>query len=155
MRKVLLIAIMAATVLPTMATAQTRELARDRREIREEQRELRRARHYGDRHDVREERRDLRDARREYREDWREYRRKHRHLYARGDWRSHHRYHAFRPGARIERGYYGQRHVIADPWRYRLPRVRAHMRWVRHYDDVLLVNMRTGRLVEVHRDFFW
>lgn len=153
MRKVMLIALMAATALPgTAAMAQTRELHRDRQDIREEQSELRHAKRYGDRDDGR---RDVREARREYREDWREYRRDHRDIYRRGDWRSPYRYRTFRPGARIERGYWGPRYVIGNPWRYRLPPARGNMRWVRHYDDVLLVNVRTGRVVEVHRNFFW
>jgi Ni/Co efflux regulator RcnB len=155
MRKVMFVALMAATVLPGVAAAQTRELARDRHDIREERRELRHAQRYGDREDIREERRDLREAKREYRQDWREYRKHNRKLYSRGEWRSPYRYHAFRPGAHIGRGYYGPRYVIADPWRYRLPPARGHMRWVRHYDDVLLVNMRTGRVVDVIRNFFW
>lgn len=136
MRKVILFGLMAATVLPGMAAAQTRELARDRQEIREE-------------------RRDLREAKREYRQDWREYRREHRNVYARGDWRSPYRYRSFGPGVRIEQRYYAPRYVIGDPWRYRLPAAHGPLRWVRHYDDVLLVNMRTGRVVEVHRNFFW
>lgn len=156
MRKVMIIALMAATVLPgTAAMAQTRELHRDRQDIREEQRELRQAQRYGDRDDVREERRDVREAKREYREDWREYRKEHRNIYRRGDWRSSYRYRTFRPGTRIERGYWAPRYVIANPWRYRLPPARGNMRWVRHYDDVLLVNIRTGRVIEVHRNFFW
>ncbi|MBB4640929.1 RcnB family protein [Rhizorhapis suberifaciens] len=155
MRKVIFVALMAATVLPGMAAAQTRELSRDRQDIREEQRELRHAQRYGDRHDVREERRDVREAKREYRQDWREYRRDHRDTYARGNWRSPNRYRSFNPGVRIEQRYYGSRYVIADPWRYRLPPARGNMRYVRHYDDVLLVNMRTGRVVDVYRNFFW
>lgn len=155
MRKVMIIALMAATVLPATAMAQNRELSRDRQDIREEQRELRDARRYGDREDVREERRDVRDARREYREDWRDYRKDNRNVYARGHWRSPYRYHAFREGARIRPGYYSQRYVIANPWRYRLPAARGHMRWVRHYDDVLLINTRNGVVVEVIRNFFW
>lgn len=155
MRKVILFGLMAATVLPGMAAAQTRELARDRQEIREERRDLGHAQRYGDRQDIREERRDLREAKREYRQDWREYRREHRNVYARGDWRSPYRYRSFGPGVRIEQRYYAPRYVIGDPWRYRLPAAHGPLRWVRHYDDVLLVNMRTGRVVEVHRNFFW
>lgn len=155
MRKVIYVALMAATVLPGVAMAQTRELHRDRQDIREEQRELRHAQRYGDRDDIREERRDVREAKQEYRQDWREYRKHNRKLYSRGDWRSPYRYHSFDRGARIRSGYYGPRYVIADPWRYRLPPARGNMRWVRHYDDVLLVNMRTGRVVDVIRNFFW
>lgn len=156
MRKVMFIALMAATVLPgTAAMAQTRELHRDRQDIREEQRDLRQARRHGDRDDIREERRELRDAKREYREDWRDYRRQHRDAYRRGEWRSSYRYRNFQPGVRIERGYWSPRYVIDNPWRYRLPPARGNLRWVRHYDDVLLVNVRTGRVVEVHHNFFW
>src|SRR3546814_13954691 len=72
-----------------------------------------------------------------------------RKLYTRGNWRSPYRYHAFGAGARIQPGYYAQRYVIADPRRYRLPVARGPNRWVRHYDDVLLVNTRTGRVVDV------
>jgi Ni/Co efflux regulator RcnB len=28
-------------------------------------------------------------------------------------------------------------------------------RWVRYGNDVVLVNIRTGRVIEVHRAFFW
>lgn len=156
MRKVMFIALMAATVLPgTSAMAQTGELHRDRRDIREEQRDVREAQRHGDRRDVREERRDVREARREYREDWRDYRKQNRDVYRRGNWRSSYRYRAFHPGTRIERGYWSPRYVIDNPRRYRLPPAGGNLRWVRHYDDVLLINIRTGRVVEVHRGFFW
>ena len=75
MRKMIILGLLAATIAPTMASAQNGELRRDREQIREERGELRDARRYGDRHDVREERRDVREARREYRQDWRDYRR--------------------------------------------------------------------------------
>lgn len=156
MRRIMFMALMAATVLPgTAALAQTRELHRDRQDIREEHRELRQAQRYGDRGDVRREVRDVSDAKREYREDWRDYREKHRNVYRRGDWRSSYRYRTFQPGVQIERGYWAPRYVIADPRRYRLPPSGGNLRWIRHYDDVLLVNVRSGRVMKVHRNFFW
>ena len=169
MRKLVILGLMAATVLPVAApaAAQSRaEIQRDRDNLREEQRELRDAQRPGDRHDVREERRDVRDARRELQEDradrreyrrdaWQDHRRSNRQLYARGHWRSPNKYRTFRPGVRIGNGYYGPRYVIGDPWRYHLPRARAHQRWVRHYDDVLLVDVRRGVVVDVIRNFFW
>lgn len=167
MRKLVILGLMAAAVVPSAASAQSwGEVRRDHRELREEQQELNRARRYGDRGDIREERRDVHEARRELNEDlrdyrrwnrnsWRDYRYSNRNNFARGSWRSPYRYQRFQPGWRIGAGYYGGNHVIQDPWRYRLPPVRGYHRWVRHYDDVLLVDMRRGMVVDVMRGFFW
>jgi Ni/Co efflux regulator RcnB len=168
MRKFIILTLMAATALPTTAIAQSnREVRESRRDLREEQRELQDARRHGDRRDVREERRDVRDARQELREDrrdrdrrwgrndWSSWRNQNRSLYSRGNWRAPFRYNAFRPGVRIAAGYYGPRYFIADPWRYRLPPAGYHQRWVRHYNDVLLVDMRRGIVIDVIRNFFW
>jgi Ni/Co efflux regulator RcnB len=164
MRKLIVLGLMAATMLPTAvpASAQSRgEIRRDRQELREERRELRDARRYGTRRDVRRERGDVRDARRELREDrrdrrdWREHRRYNRNLYRRGYWRAPFRYRVWSPGIRIAPSYFVSRYYIADPWRYRLPHVRPGLRWVRHYDDVLLVDVRRGIVVDVIRNFFW
>lgn len=174
MRKFVTVALLAATMFPaTAAMAQSRdELRRDRQDIREERRDLDRAYARGDRRDIREERQDLRNAHREYREDrrdfrddrrdrqygrndWQAYRNGNRQLYARGDWRAPFRYQTFRPGVRIAAPYYGSRYVIADPWRYRLPPARGATRWVRHYNDVLLIDYRRGIVVDVLRNFYW
>jgi len=170
--------------IPTAASAQSREeLRRDRQDIREEQRDLDRARRFGDRDDIRDQRGDLREARQEYREDlrgrygdrdwrggdrgrnaerrdwgrgdWSSWRQQNRSLYARGDWRAPFDYQSFRPGARIGAGYYGSRYVINDPGRYHLPPARGYSRWVRHYNDVILVDQRRGVVVDVIRNFYW
>jgi len=157
MRKLIIAGLMTAMLAPVAAQAQTRELHHDRREIREERRDLNRAVRHGDRHDVRDARGDLREARREYREDWRDYRKGHRDVYRRPAY-SGPRGYAYRPvavGHRFQPAYYGSRYVIADPYRYRLPAVRANQRWVRYGNDVALVNIRTGRVVAVHNSFFW
>ncbi len=170
MRILITSALLAATVLPAAMPAQAQsraELREGRREIREEERDLRRAYRQGDPREIREERRDLREARRDYREDvrdrernwgrddWRRYRNSNRNIYARGRWQAPFRYQAFRPGVRIRPTYYGQRYVIADPWRYRLPRVNGYQRWVRHYDDLLLVDVRRGTVLRVLNNFYW
>lgn len=181
MRKLILSALMAATVIPGVASAQSYgELRRDRQDIREERRDVREAQRRGDWRQVEGERRDLRDARREYREDlrdtrrdrrndwrdrdrdrrwgrndWQSYRTQNRALYARGNWRAPFRYNTFRPGVRIAPNYYGQRYWINDPWRYRLPPARANARWVRHYNDVILVDYRRGIVLDVLRNFYW
>ncbi|QYU71092.1 RcnB family protein [Leptolyngbya sp. 15MV] len=51
--------------------------------------------------------------------------------------------------------FYSNRYWINDPWQYRLPAVYGPYRWVRYYDDVLLVNTYTGEVVDVIHDFFW
>jgi Ni/Co efflux regulator RcnB len=155
--------LIATAMVPAAASAQTREIERSRQDVREERRELRDAQRYGDRRDIREERQELREARREYRDDvrdyrrddWRDYRRSNPRAYARGQWRAPFGYSRFGVGSRIAPHYYGPRYVIADPWRYRLPRAYAGTRWVRHYDDVLLIDLRTGRVRQVVRGFYW
>ena len=97
-----------------------------------------------------------RDQRRDWgRDDWRDYRRDNRHVYSRGNWRAPWKYQRFNNGGHIGRPYYSERYWISDPWRYRLPQTRGYQRWVRHYDDVLLVDTRRGRVVDVIRNFFW
>lgn len=163
MRKLILAALLGATLVPGVATAQTRELYRDRQDIREERRDLNRAYRYGDRRDIRDEREDLRDARREYREDlrdyrrddWRDYRRVNRDYYRGGNWRSDYGYRPFRPGITLGFGYYQPRYYVHDYRRYRLPHPGWNRRWIRHYNDVLLVDVRTGRVIDVHRGFYW
>jgi Ni/Co efflux regulator RcnB len=157
MRKLMIAGLIAATLAPGMAVAQNRDLRDARQDVREEQRELRRAERYGNPRDVREERRDLREARQEYREEWRDYRRKNANAFRgpayvgpRG-WR----YRAVTPGYQLQPAFYGQRYVIADPHRYRLPRATGPNRWIRYGNDVLLVNGRTGRVVTVYDRFFY
>lgn len=155
MRKTLLAALVVATAMPAVAQAQTRELWQDRRDIQGAQRDLRMAQRHGDGHEIRDARSDLRHARREYREDWRDYRRDQREVHARGNWRAPFRYHRFNEGVRLRPAYYANRYYIVNPHHYRLPPTRGAHRWVRHYDDVLLVNIRSGRVVRVIHNFFW
>lgn len=158
MRKLIVSALMAATVLPaTGALAQTGELRRDRQDLRQEQRELRDARRYGTRQDVREERRDVREARRELREDWRDYRRTHRNVYVMPRYYAPRGY-VYRPvreGVMLRPGFYAQRYWIADPYRYRLPRPAYGQRWIRYGNDVVLINTRNGRVIRVIGGFFF
>jgi Ni/Co efflux regulator RcnB len=157
MRKIFVLALIAATAAPAIATAQTGELRRDRAEIRHQQQDLRHAQVRGDRRDVREQRRDVRDARREYREDWQKYRRDNRNVFRQRPYVGPrgYRYRVLTPGYRLAPAYFGTRYVIADPYRYRLPRVTGRQRWVRYGNDVVLVDTRNGRVIRVYRDFFW
>lgn len=138
MRKALIAGLLAATIVPGIASAQSYgEVRRDRRDVRDEQR-------------------DVRDARRETREDWRDYRRAHPDAY-RGARYVGPRGYAYRPvavGYRFQPQYYSQRYWI-DPARYRLGPVAGNQRWIRYGNDAVLVDMRSGRTIRVYDRFFF
>jgi len=50
---------------------------------------------------------------------------------------------------------YSNSYWIDDPYYYRLPPAYGSLRWVRYYDDALLVDIRDGYVVDVIHDFFW
>ena len=167
MRKLITTLLIAAAAMPAMASAQSqRELNRDRRDVHREQRQLDNARDRGDVRDIRENRGDVRDAQREYREDfrdrnhrwgsndWSNYRRSNPRLYSGAGWRAPFRYTRFGVGARIAPSYYGSSYWIRDPWMYRLPVAGYGTRWIRHYNDVVLVDYRRGRVVRVIPGFY-
>lgn len=150
MRKMILLSLMAAVALPTAASAQSRgEIRRDRVEVREQQRELRDARLRGDRRDVRRERRDVREARQELREDRRD-RRRIAYVAPYGDWR----YSVLRPGYQLRPGFYAPRYFI-NPGQYRLIAAGRNRQWIRYGNDLLLVNVRNGRVLQVVRNRYW
>jgi Ni/Co efflux regulator RcnB len=148
-------AAVAAALSPMAAQAQTRELQRDREEVREEKRELDQAKRYGDRSDIREERGDYRDAKREHREDWRDYRQKNRNAFRGPRFNAPFRYRTFNNGVSIGSSYYAPRYRVTNYQNYRLPQPGRYQTYVRHYNDVLLVNIRTGRVVRAYRGFYW
>jgi Ni/Co efflux regulator RcnB len=152
--KLLIAAVIATSFTPMAAQAQTRELQRDRQEIREEKCDVKDARRYGDRQDVREERRDVRDARQEYREDWREYRQKNRRAFQATRFNAPFRYRTFNNGVTIGASYYAPRYRVSNYQSYRLPNPGRYQTYVRHYNDVLLVNTRNGRVVRAYRGFY-
>ena len=138
MRKLIVAGLMAATLVPAMASAQSA------------------AEYRNDRRDVRDERRDVRDARQETREDWRDYRRAHPDVYRGGGyvgprgWA----YRPVTPGYRFERSYYDRRYWV-DPVRYRLGTTGRYERWIRYGRDVALVDIRSGRVIRVNSGFFF
>lgn len=90
--------------------------------------------------------------------DWRGHRNQYRNQYRPGRYYSPYRgqsYNRISIGFSLGSGYYGSRYWINDPWQYRLPAAYGPYRWVRYYDDVLLVDVRNGRVVDVIREFFW
>lgn len=158
MRKLILFGLLAATALPAAAPAQTRgSVAHEAREVREAQRDLRQAQRYGDRRDVQHARRDVRDARTDYREELRDYRQRNRQLYRLGAYQGPRGY-RYQPAAvngRLAAPLYARNYHVANPGRYRLPPAGRNMQWVRHGNDVVLVDVRNGRIRDLHRNFFW
>lgn len=101
---------------------------------------------------------DHNDWRRDTRHNWSGYRDQHRDLYRAGRYYSPYRNHGYSRlsiGFFLNSGFYGQRFWINDPWLNRLPAVYGPYRWVRYYDDVLVVDIYSGEVVDVIRDFFW
>ena len=144
---------------------QRREL---RRERREEWGDRRDDRNWRDRRDDRDwrDRRDRRDWRRDWdrqwrndrRYDWRNWRYRNRHHYRLSPYYSpfrNHRYSRFSIGVILGSPFYDQRYWIGDPWQYRLPAAPYGTQWVRYYNDVLLVDVYTGEVIDVIYDFFW
>jgi len=143
MKKNLIFASLAAlTLVPSMAIAQPGDLRRDRQDVRAEQRDVREPRR-----DLQQEKRELQQARWDYGREVRDYNRA-------NPWRASFRYQPFRAGARIQPAYYGRNYVVSDYARFHWDRPAANQRWVRHYDDALLVNTRTGRVVKVIHNAF-
>ena len=159
MKHIILAAMSATMLIPVAASAQSYgEVRRDQRELREDRRDLNRAIRRGDRGDVREARQELREDRRETREDWRDYRRSHADVYRRSAYRgpAGYRYRPVNVGYRFAPGYYGRNYWVNDYQRYRLAAPRyGYQRWVRYGNDVVLVDTRSGRVVQVYNRFFY
>lgn len=135
-----------------------RDWRNDRRDDRGDWRNDRR----DDRRDWRSDRRDHRDWNRSWRNDrrydWQRYRYSHRNIFRPGRYYAPYRgynYSRFSIGLFLDQGFYASNYWINDPWQYRLPPAYAGTRWVRYYDDVLLVDLYTGEVIDVIYDFFW
>lgn len=165
MRKLILLAATAALALPSAAMAQRYhdgdrhrdrvEMRHDRRDVRHDRRDIRR-----DRSDFRHDRSDFRQYRRDSRYDRGDYR----HEYRRDRDRRHVAYVApyrnwnYRPvtiGYRLSPVFYSPRYYITDYGFYHLRMPPPWERWIRYGDDLLLVNLRTGRVLEVIHYRYW
>ena len=149
--KLLAGALIAAMLAPAAAAgAQTRDLRHDRQEVREDRRDVRQ-----DQRELRRDQRDLRDARQEQRQDWRSYRAQHREMYRAPAFRAPFRYQRFGVNSRIDARYWGTSYRVSNVARWRLPPAGHGQVYVRHYNDLLLVNTRTGRVAAVYQNFYW
>jgi hypothetical protein len=97
------------------------------------------------------------DWRRDRRYDWYNYRNRYRSLYRLGRYYDPYGwgYRRFSIGFSLWPSYYGSNYWLNDPWSYRLPPAYGPYRWVRYYDDALLVNIYSGEVVDVIHNFFW
>lgn len=157
MQRMMIAGLIAATLAPAMASAQDRELRHDRQDIRDERHDVYRDRRDGaGRREIREDRRDVRDARRDYRGDWRDYRRSNPGAF-RGSGYVGPRGYAYRPvsvGYRFQPEYYDRRYWVDAP-RYRLPAPGRYERWVRYDRDVVRLDIRNGRTLQIIGGFFY
>lgn len=89
--------------------------------------------------------------------DWRDYRHRNRSVFRLGNYYDPYgsRYRRFSIGISLFPNYYQSNYWLSDPWQYRLPPAYGPYRWVRYYDDALLVNIYTGQVVDVEYNFFW
>ena len=64
-------------------------------------------------------------------------------------------YRRFSVGIFLNSLLYSNSYWMDDPYSYRLPPAYGTLRWIRYYDDALLVDIRDGYVVDVIHDFFW
>lgn len=91
--------------------------------------------------------------------DWQRYRNDYRHHYRQPRYYNpygyRHGYRRFGIGIYLDSLFFSNRYWLNDPWEYRLPPAPYGCRWVRYYDDVLLVDTRSGYVVDAIHGFFW
>jgi len=94
----------------------------------------------------------------DHRYDWKNHRRHHRSLFHLGiyfdpfGWN----YRPYQIGWRLWPNYYNSSNYwLNDPWQYRLPYAPPGYRWIRYYDDAILVDTWNGQVVDVIYNFFW
>lgn len=64
-------------------------------------------------------------------------------------------YQRFSSGVILEPMFFGQNYWLDDPYAYRLPPAYGPYRWVRYFNDAILVDLRSGLVVDVVYDIFW
>lgn len=64
-------------------------------------------------------------------------------------------YRRFGIGVSLQSAFWGQNYWLDDPFAYRLPPAYGPYRWVRYYDDALLVDLRSGLVVDAVYGIFW
>jgi hypothetical protein len=97
--------------------------------------------------------------RQDRRYDWRGYREANRSRFQIGRYNAPrgwgYGYRRFSIGAIVPGLLWSNSYWLNDPYAYRLPPVSGPYRWVRYYDDVLLIDVRDGRVVDAIPGFFF
>ena len=143
-----------------------RDIAQDRREDRRDWRNERRDDRRDDWRDNRNWNHGDRDRyawnqgwRKDHRYDWRGYRNNYGDRYRIGRYYAprgwDYGYRRFSIGFSLNNILFSRYFWIDDPYSYRLPPAYGSLRWIRYYDDALLVDVRDGYVVDVIHDFFW
>lgn len=134
-----------------------RDLRSDRRDGRSDWNRDGRGDRYSDRRDSRRSSWN-RGWRNDNRYDWQRYRYSNRSLFHSGGYYAPYRgynYNRLSIGLILDSLFYSNRYWLNDPWQYRLPPAPYGTQWVRYYDDVVLVDVYTGEVLDVIYDFFW
>jgi hypothetical protein len=91
--------------------------------------------------------------------DWNRYRQTNRNVYRLPRYYPpsgyHYGYQRFSVGLTVGSMLYGSSYWINDPYSYRLPPAYGPYRWVRYYNDALLVDLESGEVVDTVYDLFW
>ena len=98
------------------------------------------------------------DWRRDQRYNWQGYRSQNRNVFRGGRYYAPYNGYSYRQlgiGFFLDQAFFGENYWIGNPEYYRLPPAYGPYRWVRYYDDVLLVNIYTGEVVDEIHDFYW
>jgi len=97
--------------------------------------------------------------RQDRRYDWNSYRNRYGDRYRMGRYDAprgwDYGYRRFSVGIFLNSLLYSNSYWLNDPYSYRLPPAYGSLRWVRYYDDALLVDVRDGYVVDVINNFFW
>lgn len=97
--------------------------------------------------------------RQDRRYDWNSYRNRYGDRYRMGRYYAprgwNYGYRSFSVGIFLNSLLYSNSYWLDDPYSYRLPPAYGSLRWIRYYDDALLVDVRDGYVVDVINNFFW
>lgn len=155
----------------------------DRQDVRQDRRQIQRVDRRDDRRDYRNDNNGRRDNnwsngrryddrtrwanqrrwdngwRQDRRYDWQSYRSRYGDRYRAGRYYAprgwDYGYRRFSIGIVLSQLLYSNNYWLDDPYSYRLPPAYGSLRWVRYYDDAMLVDTRDGYVVDVIHDFFW
>ncbi|MDB5669923.1 MAG: hypothetical protein JWO25_882 [Alphaproteobacteria bacterium] len=90
--------------------------------------------------------------------DWQRYRYSNRNQFRGGSYYApyrNYRYNRLGIGGVLDSLFFGRDYWIDNPYDYRLPASPPGTQWVRYYNDVVLVDVYSGEVIDVIYDFFW